>query len=162
MSRLLRHLFAPSASRLFSEDCLHRIADAIAAGEQRHVGQVMFAVDAALPAGAVWRGVPPRVFAEEAFARLRTWDTEHNNGVLIYLLLADHHIEIVADRGFAGKVTPAQWQAVCARIEALMQQGSAQHAAIAGVEAASDLIAQHFPPGGARDNELSDLPHLLD
>jgi uncharacterized membrane protein len=163
MSRLLRHLFAPSASRLFPEASLHRIADAITAGEQRHGGQVVFAVDAALPLSAVWRGVSPRVFAEEAFSRLRTWDTEGNNGVLIYLLLADHHIEIVADRGFVGKVAAAQWQAVCARIEALMKQGSAEQAAIAGVEAASDLVALHFPPvADARHNELPDLPHLLD
>ncbi|MET0288453.1 MAG: TPM domain-containing protein [Pseudoxanthomonas sp.] len=163
MSRLLRHLFAPSASRLFPEDSLHRIADAITVGEQRHGGQVVFAVDAALPLSAVWAGVPVRVFAEEAFSRLRAWDTDANNGVLIYLLLADHHIEIVADRGFLGKVDAAQWQAVCARIEALMKQGSAEQAAIDGVEATSALIALHYPPAaGMRDNELPDLPHLLD
>ena len=79
------------------------ITEAIAAGEQRHGGQVMFAVEADLPLAALWHKVTPRQAAEQAFARLRTWDTAHNNGVLIYLLLADHAIEIVADRGLHGR-----------------------------------------------------------
>ena len=87
--RLLSHVFARSAQDLFPEDSLQRIADAIAAGELRHRGEILFAVESELPVGAVLRGVQARASAEAAFARLRAWDTEANNGVLIYLLLAE-------------------------------------------------------------------------
>ena len=92
--RLVRHLFAPSAQRLFPAASLERIGAAIAEGERLHNGQVMFAVESGLAPAQVLRGMAPRLRAEHAFAQLRTWDTEANNGVLIYLLLADHHIEI--------------------------------------------------------------------
>lgn len=162
--RLLRHLFAPSAQALFPNPCLERIAAAIAAGERSHRGQVMFAVESALAPSAVLRGVEPRVRAEQAFAQLRTWDTEDNNGVLIYLLLADHRIEIVADRGLRGRVDAAQWRQVCALIEQDMRAGQAEKAVIAGVAAVSALLAEHFPaqPGAADRNELPNMPQVLD
>ncbi|MET0718830.1 MAG: hypothetical protein ABWY34_10590, partial [Pseudoxanthomonas sp.] len=111
--RLLRHLFARSARHLFPEDGLHRIADAIAAGELRHRGEILFAVESELSPGMVLRGVQARARAEAAFARLRAWDTEANNGVLIYLLLADHRIEVVAARGLNGLVSAEQWRGAC-------------------------------------------------
>ena len=97
--RWLRHFFAPSAHAAFPEASLDRIAHAIADGERLHSGQVMFAVESDLPLALLWKNTSARARAEHAFALLRTWDTEANNGVLIYLLLADHAIEIVADRG---------------------------------------------------------------
>ena len=162
--RLLRHLFAPSVRKLFPQDSLHRIADAIAAGERRHTGEVMFAVEAQLSPGEVLRKVDARERAMGAFARLRTWDTEANNGVLIYLLLADHRIEIVADRGLAGRVDAAQWRQVCATIEQGMRSGQPEAAVIAGVEAVSALLAQHYPQNGDRPDvdELPNRPILLD
>lgn len=162
--RLLRHLFARSARRLFPEDSLHRITDAIAAGERLHRGEVMFAVESNLPPSAVIAGVAPRERAHEVFARLRTWDTEANNGVLIYLLLADHRIEIVADRGLAGRVSDAEWAAVCRLIEQEMRAGHSEQAVIDGVRAVSDLLARHWPQsdGQPDENELPNRPHLLD
>jgi uncharacterized membrane protein len=161
-SRLLRHLFAPSAARRFPEDSLQRIAAAVAAGEARHRGEVCFAVDAALPWRALLAGGDARSGAQAAFARLRVWDTAANNGVLLYLLLADRRIEIVADRGLAGLASDEQWRGICVLMEERLRSGDAEGAAIAGIEAASDLLARHFPrgPGDVDENELPDLPHL--
>ncbi|MET0581568.1 MAG: TPM domain-containing protein [Pseudoxanthomonas sp.] len=162
--RLLRHLFARSARHLFPEDSLHRIADAIAAGELRHRGEILFAVESELSPGMVLRGVQARARAEAAFARLRAWDTEANNGVLIYLLLADHRIEVVADRGLNGLVSAEQWRGACLLMEERMHAGEPVQAVVRGIEAVSDLLAQHFPQtDGAPDrDELPNLPLILD
>jgi len=100
--------------------------------------------------------------AVDAFSRLRVWDTAANNGVLLYLLLADHRIEIVADRGLHGRVSDEQWRGVCLLMEERLRAGDAEAAVIAGVEAASRLIARHYPrtDDDADENELPDLPHL--
>lgn len=162
--RLLRHICARSAQHLFPADSLQRIADAIAAGELRHRGEVLFAVESELPAGMVLRGVQARERAEAAFARLRAWDTEANNGVLIYLLLADHRLEIVADRGLAGLVSSEQWRGVCLLMEERLRAGEPEQAVVVGVAAVSDLLAHHFPQrdGVADADELPNLPHILD
>ncbi|MFD0739965.1 TPM domain-containing protein [Lysobacter koreensis] len=161
--RLLKHLFAPSARRLFPTDTLHRIADAIAASERRHSGEICFAVEASLAAAAVWAGRQARDRATDVFTQLRVWDTRANNGVLLYLLLADHRIEIVADRGFDGLVSAEQWRGVCVLIEERLKAGEPEAAVLRGVEALSELLAEHFPrdAGGGDRNELPDLPHLL-
>lgn len=160
--RLLRHLFAPASARLFPPAALQRIADAVAAGEATHSGEVCFAVESALPLRAVLAGETPRAHAQAAFARLRVWDTAANNGVLLYLLLADRRIEIVADRGLSAHVGDAQWREVCQRMESRLREGDAEAAALEGVAAASALLARHFPrdAGMHDENELPDLPHL--
>ena len=162
--RLLRHVFARSAQRLFPEDSLHRIAAAIAAGELRHRGEILFAVESELSPAMVLRGVQARARAEAAFARLRAWDTEANNGVLIYLLLADHRIEIVADRGLNGLVSAEQWRGVCLLMEERMQAGEPEQAVVRGIGAVSDLLAEHFPQidGTPDRDELPNLPLILD
>ena len=161
--RWLRHLFAPSAKRAFPAESLQRIAASIARGESGHTGEICFAVEPALDWSALWAGQQAHERAREVFARLRVWDTEANNGVLLYLLLADHRIEIVADRGFDGKVSAEQWRGVCERVEQGMRAGDREAAVVAAVAALSELIAQHFPRGEHRvdRNELPDLPHLL-
>ena len=161
--RALRHLFATPATRWFPSDSLQRIAAAIAEGETRHDAQLCFAVESALPVGALLRGIDPRTAAQAAFARLRVWDTAGNNGVLVYLLVADRRIEIVADRGLHGRVDAGQWQTVCAVIEGQVRAGQPEAAVIAGVQAVSALLAANFPrmPGQPSANELPDLPHIL-
>lgn len=161
--RLLRHLFARSAHSLFPEDSLRRITDAIAAGERRHTGEVMFAVESELSVGQVLRNVQARDRALDVFARLRTWDTAANNGVLVYLLLADHRIEIVADRGLDGKVSAAQWRGVCLLMEERLRAGKAEAAVLGGVDAVADLLAEHYPQtgDGADVDELPNLPRIL-
>jgi uncharacterized membrane protein len=162
-TRLLRHLFAPSASGVFPAGSLQRIADAVAEGEQRHRGEVCFAVEPALPARRVVQGVTARDRALEVFARLRVWDTQANNGVLVYLLLADHRIEIVADRGFDGQVGEQTWRDACRLMEERLQAGDPEAAAMAGIAAVTGVLVRHFPrtPGDVDENELPDLPRLL-
>lgn len=161
--RLFKHLFAPSASRLFPEPLLRRVAAAIAASELRHSGEICFAVEPALPARAVWAGRQARAAAMDAFAHLRVWDTRANNGVLLYLLLADHRIEIVADRGFDGRVSAEQWRGVCQLVEDRLRAGDTEAAVLDGIEAISTLLAEHYPRAeGDQDmNELPDLPRIL-
>lgn len=162
LMRLIRHLFAPSAARTFPEPALARIAQAIHEAESRHTGEICFAVEAALPPGAVLAGADARQRAQDAFARLRVWDTAANNGVLLYLLLADHRLEIVADRGFAGRVSAEQWREVCASMEPSLREGQAERAVLEGIARLSALVAAHFPRGDAVDvNELPNRPHLL-
>ncbi|MQP77521.1 hypothetical protein CQ393_16700 [Stenotrophomonas sp. MYb238] len=161
--RWLRHLCSPSAHARFPASGLDRIAHAIADGERLHAGQVMFAVESDLPLSALWRGVTPRERAEHAFAVLRTWDTQANNGVLVYLLLADHAIEIVADRGLHGRIAAAQWRRICEDFSRRRREGDLEAAVLAAVAEISALLAQHFPAGPRhpRDNELPDQPHIL-
>jgi uncharacterized membrane protein len=161
--RLLKHLFAMPSRRLFSKDALQRIAAAIAASETRHTGEVRFAVESALHPRAVLAGAQARDRAEEVFAQLRVWDTQANNGVLLYLLLADHRIEIVADRGFNGRVSPEQWRGACLLIEERLRAGEPEAAVLRGIEALSALVEAHFPreTDYVDTNELPDEPHLL-
>ena len=163
IARLFRHLFAPGARRYFPVDALERIAQAIAAAEARHSGEIRFAVEGAMHPRAVLAGMPARARAEEVFAQLRVWDTQANNGVLLYLLLAEHRIEIVADRGFRGLVTPEQWRGVCQLLEERLRAGEHTDAVLQGLEGLSALVEAHFPRTGDQpdENELPDEPHLL-
>ncbi len=164
MTRWLRHLFAPSARRMFPEAVLSRIAEAITRDEARHRGEVCFAVESALDARALRRGDDARDRAVSAFAALHVWDTAENSGILIYLLLADRRIEILADRGLDGLVSDEQWRGVCLLIEERLRAGDAEDAVMHGVAAAGDLLAAHFPRIDGREdrNERPDLPQVLD
>lgn len=163
LRRLWAHLFTGDARGRFPAPGMERIAAAISEGETRHRGEVCFAVEGALGVGEVLRGVQPRARALDAFGRLRVWDTAANNGVLVYLLLADHRIEIVADRGLASLVSDAQWRGVCQLMEERLQAGEYVDAVLAGIRAASDLLAEHFPQqaGFADEDELSNAPVFL-
>ncbi len=162
--RWLRHVFGDSARRLFPAPVLQRIAEAIAQDELRHRGEVCFAAESALSWGRLWRGLRADGRAAEVFAQLGVWNTDENNGVLIYLLLADHRIEIRADRGLDGRVSAEQWRGVCALMEERLRAGDAEAAVMRGVEAVGDLLAEHFPqrPDASDRNELPDLPRILD
>ena len=161
--RIWRHLTTEhwSARRAFPPSVLDRIRAAIAAGEKRHAGQVCFAVEAALPLPLVLKGERPRERAIEVFSRLRVWDTEHNSGVLVYVLLADRDVEVVADRGIHARVGDAAWQKICRTMEAAFGERRFADGAVAGIEAISALLAEHFPRAAAGDNELSDQPVIL-
>jgi uncharacterized membrane protein len=161
--RALRHLFAPSSARAFPPAMLERIAAAIAASEARHTGEIAFAVEAALSLRMALAGHAPRDRALDVFTRLRIWDTDANNGVLVYMLLADRAIEIVADRGFNGRVDAAEWATICKGLEDAMRVGETEAGVMRTVEAISAILERHFPrPEGYVDtNELPDRPHLL-
>jgi uncharacterized membrane protein len=162
--RFFHHLAADQGSvrRAFPRASLARIEAAIADGEKRHRAQLRFAVEPALPLARVLRGVAPHERALEVFGDLRIWDTEENCGVLVYLLLADRDVEIVADRGIHAHVGTAAWEAVCAKMEAAFRAGRFTEGVEAGIAEISALLAQHYPrtdlPGG---NELSNRPVVL-
>jgi uncharacterized membrane protein len=161
--RLLRHVITDhlSVRRAFAPAALARIEQAIAAGERTHRGQVCFAVEGALPPLRVLREMTPRERALEVFGLLRVWDTEENAGVLIYLLLADRDVEIVADRGIDRQVPTGAWQAICARMEAAFRDARLVEGVVMGIEEITALLAAHFPRIGAVANELPDKPVLL-
>jgi uncharacterized membrane protein len=147
--------------RAFPPEQMVRVENAIAEGELRHSGQVCFAVEAALPAGRVWQQVTPRERALEVFGLLRVWDTARNDGVLVYLLLADRDVEIVADRGIHAKVGDAAWEAICRTMETAFRAGRYAEGVATGIAAISDLLARHSPRDGAPSSELSDKPIIL-
>ena len=161
--RALRHLLVlpGTVARAFPADSLAAIEQAIRRSEQLHDGEIRFAVEAALDPLHLWRGENARQRALEVFSELRVWDTERNNGVLLYLLLAERDVEIVADRGFNGKVTAAEWEEVCRRMESWLREGRHPEAVIAGIDAISRIVARHFPPSARGRNELPDRPAAL-
>jgi uncharacterized membrane protein len=161
--RLWRHLVTDraDAQRAFPPQELVRVQNAIAEGELRHAGQVCFALEAALPLARVWQGTTPRERALEVFGQLRVWDTERNDGVLVYVLLADRDVEIVADRGIHAQVGAAAWEAICVKMEAALREGRYADGIAQGVAAIADLLAAHSPRVGAVRNELSDKPIIL-
>ena len=161
--RWLDHVIARlRPTRHFPPAILDAIQHAIAASEHRHLGEICFAVESGLPLADVIRGTKPRDRAHAAFARLDVWDTEQNTGVLVYLLLADHAIEIVADRGIAAKVRESEWQAICALMQRDFAAGDYEKGALAGVAAIGEILAKHFPADGSRNaDELPDRPVFL-
>ncbi len=161
--RWLKHMFMPPWAwrRAFPQATLDAIEAAIGASETAHGGEVRFAIENSLPGILAWRGMSGRERAIEMFSNLRVWDTEHNSGVLIYLLLADHDIEIVADRGIAAQVAPAAWEAVAQTMEAAFRQGEFERGALEGIQQISVLLAAHFPPSGHNPDELANRPVIL-
>jgi uncharacterized membrane protein len=167
MQRLLRHAAASHwrTRILFPRTTLDAIRDAIVRAERAHAGEIRFAVETALPPRRVIGEVGSRTRALEVFSELRVWDTEHNNGVLIYVLIADHSVEIVADRGLSARVSSAEWEGVCRMMEEHFRAGRIKTGSIAGIDAVGGLLARHFPAALANQavarNELPDQPTLL-
>jgi uncharacterized membrane protein len=164
-SRWFRHTFATGSAvhRAFPQEALDRIEAAVDASEQLHSGEIRVAIEGALEPGEVARGKSPRARALEVFAALGVWDTEANNGVLIYVLLADRDVEIVADRGFNGRVAAAEWAAVCEDMQREFRAGRHAEGVIAGVEDVGRIIGAHYPqrPGQRDEDELPNRPALL-
>ncbi|MCX7513487.1 TPM domain-containing protein [Frateuria sp. STR12] len=164
MQRLFANVFGGwfQLRQRFPAGLLDELADAVTAGERDHLGEVRFAVESRLTVRAVLAGVDARTRAQEVFAQLRVWDTEDNSGVLIYLLLSEQRIEIVADRGIVHRVDQAKWDAVCALMRDHFAAGRWRDGGLAGLAAIHGLLREHFPAGD-RDNpdELPDRPVLL-
>lgn len=161
--RLFKHLFmSPWAwRRAFPQATLDAIEAAVRASETSHHGEIRFVIENTLSPARVWRGMSGRERAIEVFSTLRVWDTEQNSGVLVYLLLADHDIEIVADRGIASLVDDTAWEAVAQTMEAAFRQGEFERGALAGIEQISALLAAHFPPQGDNPDELANRPVII-
>ena len=165
LRRVLRHLLStPHAlRRSLPAAALDRIALSIRQAEAGHQGEIRFAIEHALPWSYLRRNAPPRERALMMFSKLRVWDTEHNNGVLLYVNLADRAVEIVADRGIADKVPRATWQAICHAARDQFRHGQIEAGALAAIAAIGAVLAEHFPlaPGQRRGNELPDRPVVL-
>lgn len=163
LRRFWRHFWCDRgvARRAFPVATMRRIETAIAANEARHDGELRFAVEALLPLSELMRGVSAHHRAVEMFSRLRVWDTERNSGVLIYLLLADKRVEIVADRGIHRKVGDAAWGAICGNMQRAFAGGEFERGAILAIDAIGDLLAIHFPPQPGSQNELPNRPVIL-
>jgi uncharacterized membrane protein len=159
LKRIARHLFSPS--RAFPEKALAAIEQAIANSEATHRGEIRFAAEGALDSPALFGGQSARERAIEVFSQLRVWDTEENNGVLLYLLVADRDIEIVADRGINARVTPAEWETICRGVERALARGAYEQAIVDGIKEISLLLARHYPPRPGGRNELPDKPMVL-
>jgi uncharacterized membrane protein len=163
IKRIIRHLSAGRATvrRTLSHAVLNKITHTIAEVEQTHAGQIRFAVEAALDLKPLLAGQSARERAIEVFSQLRVWDTEHNNGVLIYLLLADRDVEIVADRGVHVKLGQAVWESICQEMETEFRQGKFEEGVVAGIRSVGAHLARHYPHVGAKVNELPDQPVLI-
>jgi uncharacterized membrane protein len=164
-ARWFRHTFATRGAlrRAFPPELLGRIEAAVDESERLHSGEIRVALESALEPGEVASGKTPRARALEVFAALGVWDTEQNNGVLIYVLFADHDVEIVADRGFNGRVTAAQWAAVCEDMQREFRAGRYAEGVITGVEDVGRIIGALYPqrPGRRDEDELPNRPALL-
>lgn len=160
LARVARHLIAmPGAvRRAFPPAAMAAIEQAIARSETQHRGEVRFAVEAALDVSGLMAGQSARSRAIEVFSHLGVWDTEDNNGVLIYLLLADRDVEIVADRGINAVVGAPEWEAICRAMEAALRRREFEPAVLMAIEAVTRLLARHFPPRAGDRNELGDRP----
>ena len=163
-ARILRHLFTGrlAVRRIFPISSLAAIEQAIKQSEISHEGEVRFAVEAALNTLPLLRDQSARDRVVEVFSQLRVWDTEHNNGVLIYLLLADRDVEIIADRGINVRVGSEEWERICREMEIAFRQGRFESGVIAGISAVGSHLQKHFlteREGG--ENELSDTPVIL-
>ena len=165
VGRIWRHRWTDEAEvrRVLPADVLERLTRRVAASERRHSGEVRICVEAGLPTSYLWRAAPARQRAIMLFGKLRVWDTEDNNGVLIYLLLAEHAIEIVADRGISARVSDAEWAAMTQRMGTAFRESRFEDGLTQALEEVSALLVAHFPviDGAANPNELPDAPVLL-
>ncbi len=162
-ARVLRHLFATrwGTRRRFTPAVLARIERALARVESRHAGELRFAIESAFDLPDLWNGVTPRQRALQVFGHLGVWDTEGNNGVLIYVLMADRDVEIVADRAIAARVPQPEWDAVCREMEDHFRAGRFAEGSEAGVVGIGRLLAGHFPGGAGDRDEQPDRAVLL-
>jgi uncharacterized membrane protein len=163
IKRIGKHLLAHQwqARRIFPTAVLAAIEQAIKAGEATHSGQIRFVVEGALDGAPLLRNQSARARALDIFSQLRIWDTSHNNGVLIYLLLADHNVEIIADRGIDARVGAAGWEKICSEMEVDFKAGNFAGGVIKGIAAVSQQLATFFPKHGKGPNELPDAPVVI-
>lgn len=161
--RFMRHLLSMplSVKRHFSSSALKHIEQAIAESETRHMGEIRFVVEASLHPVDIIRKKTPRKRAIELFGRFNVWDTEHNNGILIYLLLADRDVEIVADRGIHRFVGNPGWDNICHEMEVLFRRGDFEAGVLQGIAEITDVLVAHFPVRGENKNELPNTPIIM-
>jgi uncharacterized membrane protein len=164
LQRILKHRWHDEADtrRAIPPALLERLTAHVADSERRHTGEIRIYVEAGLPMSYLWRDATPRERAIAMFGKLGVWDTEQNNGVLVYLLLAERAIEIVADRGLSRHVSDAEWQRIVQGMGAAFGAGRYEEGLVAAIAAVDAVLVRHFPAsaGSANPNELPDAPVL--
>lgn len=140
---------------------MERITTAIGESEQKHDAEIVFAIEPSLAPLAAWKGYSARERAIDVFSQLRVWDTESNNGVMIYLLLADHDIEIIADRGVNRLAGAEYWEDVCQNMEENFRNGKFEEGVLLGLETITKLLVTHYPKTQGNQNELENKPVVL-
>lgn len=163
LSRALRHWRTSAADgrRAFPQETLAAIANAITEGEKTHRSELRLIVEASMPFDAIWADLSNRQRALALFAEHGLWDTEDNCGVLIYINLAERHVDIVADRNVNRKIDAATWKAVCNTMTEGFARGHFHDSTLAAVTQVNELLRKHFPADGARANELPDHPIMM-
>ena len=163
IKRFFKHIFTMPwlVRRYFPAVAMHNIQSALSESEHTHSGEIRFVVEAALHPLQLIYGVTPRQRAIQLFAQLGIWDTEHNNGVLIYLSLADRRVEVVGDRGIHGHVGTDGWESICKEMESAFRQSHFEAGVLQGIARITEVLQQHFPANGANRNELPDEPLIL-
>ncbi len=163
LKRFLRHVWMSPIQlrRCFPSAVLDEIESAVSAGEKTHRGQVRFVVEAELSTAQLWADLTSRQRAIDVFSMLRVWDTEENNGVLVYVLLADHKVEIIADRGIHRHVGDERWSAICREIEHHYRKGDFKSGSVTAVQKISAELAFYFAANGEQRNEQPDRPVIL-
>lgn len=161
--RFWRHVVMTPATarRAFPKSTLAAIQRAVGEHEKRHRGEIRFVVEAELTTAQLRAGLTSRQRASELFAQLNVWDTDERTGVLVYVMLADHKVEILADRGISAVIEPATWQAICENMVGAFREGRFEAGSIQGIEAIAALLERHFPATGVNTNELPDRPVML-
>ena len=163
VKRIVKHLLVTrgQVKRAFPPSALKIIEEVIKASEAEHTGEIRFVVEGGLDGMPLFKGQSARERAIDLFSQLRVWDTQHNSGLLIYLLLADRAVEIVADRGISAKVKPDEWGRICREMEICFRKSSFATGVVGGVQAVSHHLVTHFPADGRSGNELPDKPVLM-
>jgi len=158
MMRILRHLMTGQSAikRAFPPATLTAIEQAIAQSETTHAGEIVFAVEASLDLSPLIKNQSVRDRAIDVFSLLRVWDTEYNNGMLIYVLLADHNVEIIADRGIYTRVDQAIWETICRIMKSAFSHKQFEQGVLAGIEQLTQILQEHFP--ACTDKKGSTLP----
>ncbi|HYL04211.1 MAG TPA: TPM domain-containing protein [Steroidobacteraceae bacterium] len=161
--RLLRHLVTThlTTRRHFSPQVLAAIEQAIRECEAHHAGEIRFVIETAFDLPELWHDLKPRQRALQLFGQLRVWDTEHNNGVLLYVLMADRAVEIIADRGIAGRTPETEWGTVCRQMQQHYVAGRYLEGSVAGIRAVGAVLGRHFPGKAQSEHELPNQPMLL-
>lgn len=163
LKRVARHLLSTpwTVKQAFPRRVLAEIEHSIELSEATHDGEIRFAVETALSGMPLFFGLTPRERAIDVFSHLRMWDTEHRNGILIYLLLADRSVEIIADRGVHAKADTAAWDKICRDMETAYRNQQFEQGTIMGIQAIGQLLHTHFPSASPRKNELPNQVVLL-
>ncbi len=161
--RLLINLFFPSWKfrKIFPKKFLKNIELVIQNSEKRHNGELVFLVEVKFPIPLVIKKITPRQRAIDLFSKYRVWDTEFNNGVLIYLLLSEKQIEIIADRGISKKIPQKEWDLILERMKTNFKKGYFEKGVILGISEITEILSTHFPPPQNKPNELSDKPIII-